>query len=411
MGIARRLREEFSIFSGNYLILIVSWVIMDFFNEIPTSFFELYVLELGGTAVTIGLINFSLKIAFASVSFPGGYIADKYGRKGILIFSTLAMSFNFMIFAIAPDWRFLLLAMVTGNLLRISNPALQAITADSLPSKKRGVGYSIQQITLDLTSTPAPLLAGLMFSYYGFVTGMRLAYVLVALTYIIGGVLRYRLKETLETTSKIELKELVKAFPLSYIESIKMLFRIPRSLRYYILTSNVFSFSFSLIYSFIIVYVTTDLGLSKIQWSILLTVQAVVAIILMIPIGKVIDRLGGKPAIMLTVVVEAITLALIVHGNFYMLLVVVPLFGLSGSAASVASQKLVADLTPRNLRGKMAGLTRFFTLIVGAVGSLLGGIIYQGYPHVLTFVLSIAITLVGIVVFWFLVEEPEVKEE
>ncbi|MCX6654557.1 MAG: MFS transporter, partial [Candidatus Bathyarchaeota archaeon] len=214
MDIKGRLKEEFSFIQGNYLLLIVTWLIMDITNEIPTSFFELYVIELGGTVFIIGLINFALKIAFATVSFPGGYIADKFGRKGILIFSTLAMGFNFLIFAFAPDWRYIMVAMVTGNLLRISNPALQAITADSIPPKRRGIGYSIQQLTIDLTSTPAPLIAALLFARYEFVNGMRIAYLFVSLSYFIAGILRYRLTETIENPERIKIKELLKAFPL-----------------------------------------------------------------------------------------------------------------------------------------------------------------------------------------------------
>jgi len=41
MNYLSRLKEEFSFFYGNYLLLIASWLIMDFADEIPFSFFEL----------------------------------------------------------------------------------------------------------------------------------------------------------------------------------------------------------------------------------------------------------------------------------------------------------------------------------------------------------------------------------
>ncbi len=410
MGILGKIREEFSILRGNYLLLIITWVIMDFFQEIPTSFFELYVLELGGTVVSIGLINFSLKIAFASVSFPGGYIADKFGRKGIIIFSTIAMSFNFLIFAFAPDWRFLLLAMVTGNLLRISNPALQALTADSLPPKKRGMGYSIQEIMINLTSTPAPLIAGLLFGMLGFVNGMRLAYVLVSLSYFAAGIIRYRLTETIENAEKIKLKELLMAFPRSYIESIKMLYNVPRSLRNLIVGNNIFNFAFSLIGSYIIIYSTSELGLTKIEWSILLTVEAVLTVFLMMPLGKLTDTYGGRKAIIFYTFASAILLTIIVFGNFYILIFAVPFLGLAGSSNYAAFQKLTADMTLKSIRGKTIGLMRFTSLIVGAVGALLGGFIYQSIPHAYAFFISIAILIVGVAFFIVFVKEPETLE-
>jgi hypothetical protein len=35
MNVGARLREEFSFVRGNYLILVVSWILMDFANEMP----------------------------------------------------------------------------------------------------------------------------------------------------------------------------------------------------------------------------------------------------------------------------------------------------------------------------------------------------------------------------------------
>jgi len=119
------------------------------------------------------------------VAFPGGYIADRYGRKTIIVFATFANALCHLSYALAPDWRYILLALVIGNLTRISNPALQAITADSIPPKKRGLGFSIQQITMELTSTPAPLIATMIFDYFGFVPGMRVAYAFSAVVYFI----------------------------------------------------------------------------------------------------------------------------------------------------------------------------------------------------------------------------------
>jgi len=43
-----RIRDEFSFFTGNYLILIISWILMDFAQELPGTYFSDYVLQLGG---------------------------------------------------------------------------------------------------------------------------------------------------------------------------------------------------------------------------------------------------------------------------------------------------------------------------------------------------------------------------
>jgi len=79
-GVLSRLREEFSFIGGNVFVLLVSWILMNFVGHMPETYYSLYVLELGGTPVSVGVVSFSYMIALASVQFLWGYLADSYGR-------------------------------------------------------------------------------------------------------------------------------------------------------------------------------------------------------------------------------------------------------------------------------------------------------------------------------------------
>ncbi|MEM2148023.1 MAG: hypothetical protein QXJ94_05415, partial [Candidatus Bathyarchaeia archaeon] len=59
MNITKKLKTEFSFFRGNYLILIISWVLMDFAGELPGTYYSDYVIQLGGSATILGLISFA----------------------------------------------------------------------------------------------------------------------------------------------------------------------------------------------------------------------------------------------------------------------------------------------------------------------------------------------------------------
>ena len=78
------MKKEFSFFRGNYLILIVSWIVMDFAGELPGTYYPDYVIELGGSPTALGLITFDSMMALASVQFAGGYLADKFGRRWLI---------------------------------------------------------------------------------------------------------------------------------------------------------------------------------------------------------------------------------------------------------------------------------------------------------------------------------------
>jgi len=96
------LRREFSFITGNYRVLIVSWILIDLAMEMPTPNFQYYVQALGGTGVTLGIIGFASFLAMAVVAFPGGYLADKYGRRWLITTMTFGMALSTLLFALAP---------------------------------------------------------------------------------------------------------------------------------------------------------------------------------------------------------------------------------------------------------------------------------------------------------------------
>ncbi|MDQ1279261.1 MAG: hypothetical protein QG670_521 [Thermoproteota archaeon] len=49
--------NEKSLVTGNYRILIISWIIMDLVMEMPSPNFQYYVQALGGTGIELGLLD------------------------------------------------------------------------------------------------------------------------------------------------------------------------------------------------------------------------------------------------------------------------------------------------------------------------------------------------------------------
>jgi hypothetical protein len=70
MQFIENLKEQFSFVRGNYLILIISWILMDFAGELPGTYYSDYVIQLGGSATILGLITLVSMLCLASVQFP-----------------------------------------------------------------------------------------------------------------------------------------------------------------------------------------------------------------------------------------------------------------------------------------------------------------------------------------------------
>ena len=198
----QRIRDEFSFIQGNFLVMVISWLVLDFFIELPGTYYPLYVEALGGTATTIGLIGSVSLLASAIVQIPGGFLADKYGRKWLIVSMTFMAALARIFYVYAPSWEWIMVGAIIAGFCGIYQPALQAIVADSVPKEKRGMGFSIINLIASVSTTPAPLFAGYLFTIYGLVPSMRLIYKLVIGGLMIAALLRTKLTETVENPEK-----------------------------------------------------------------------------------------------------------------------------------------------------------------------------------------------------------------
>jgi len=71
----------------------------------------------------------------------------------------------------------------------------------------------------------------------------------------------------------------------------------------------------------------------------------------------------------------------------------------------------MADLVPKEQRGKVTGFSQFFNYIAMALGVLLGGILYATISHQLPFFLMLVFMIPQFMVTWFLVHEPKQREQ
>jgi len=402
-------RSEFSFIRGNFLVLILSWIVIDIASEMPATYYGLYVKALGGSASIIGLIGSVSMVARALVQVPGGYLADKYGRRWLISTMTFGIALGYAFYVFAPSWHWILVGAVVQSLCSIYGPALQAIIADSLPSDKRGMGFSIITLIDGVSTTPSPLIAGWLFQAYGLVPSVRMGYTFVVIAFIIAGIIRLRLKETLEDPPTMDIRDLAGSIPASIRESISVWGKVPRSAFALFTTDVLLMGSLSLFMPIMILYVVDDLGIPEVSWAIIMTSLFISMIVLSIPCGKIIDKYGKKRPLIVAYLIWIATIPLFVYGDFYRLILAMILVGLMQVILMSASAALQADLVPSEHRGKVSGSGNFFRLIAAAVGNLLGGYIYDNVSHTLPWWLQIVFVIPCILIIFFFVKEPKVE--
>ena len=110
--------------------------------DIIWPFLSLYVLELGGSYETIGLIMSGASFGSMLLYPLGGYIADYQGRIKLIGYMTFVYAIAFLITGFGESWQWLALGLFLQNLTTLYWPAIQALMADSIPPNERGVSYA-----------------------------------------------------------------------------------------------------------------------------------------------------------------------------------------------------------------------------------------------------------------------------
>jgi len=410
-SVLTRIKNEFSFMRGNLLTLIVSWLFVYFTFSLVFSFESPYFRELGAPPLVIGLMGSVGAAVLGLVRIPGGYITDKYGRKQIIVTMTFAIAISYLFYIFAPDWRFVLIGMIISNLSLIYQPALDAILADSIPPEKRGMGYAATNVVPNIPTIIAPATAGFLVETHGLVPGMRIVYTIVFFCLMAAAVIRLLfLRETLQNPQKIKLGEMKAAFRNSIGAIAEALKYMPASLKFLTIAFLVSAFEEPMFRMFTSLYVFDVIRVSKIEWGLVNTASVATTLILGFPLGKLIDRFGRRKSIILAYLLFVPSSVFFIFcGTFSQLLIIYLMFAIGGSILYPAYSALLADMIPKEKRGRIMGTIVTLNILATVPASALGGFLYgvsPAYPFVFAIILGTTVCLIIL----FTVKEPKIRE-
>jgi len=166
--------------------------------------------------------------------------------------------------------------------------------SDSLPPERRGMGFSIINLIMSVATTPAPAVAILLVVQCGFMLGMRIAYTIVTLGFIVAALLRLMLKESIENAQRIKPSEFLSSYPKALKEGIAVWKAMPRSMFFLFLSSLLLRFSFALAQLYFMLYALYVLQIGDEAWGLTLSILFLTMIIASYPCGKLLDKIGRK---------------------------------------------------------------------------------------------------------------------
>jgi MFS family permease len=387
----------------------------------------MYVLSLGGSYETIGLVM-AAGSAASLILYPlGGYIADYQGRIKLIGYMTFAYGASFLIPAFTGSWQWLGVGIFVQSLVTFYFPAISALIMDSLPPEKRGIGFAASQAIPSAFGLVAPIIGGWLIETYGIGPAIRGLYFVGF--FIATGVAFIRLRflrETVEKPNRLEisLRQMPSLIAEAYRSVFGVLGEVPR--RLYVLALLVSSTVFfaSLTSSFWIVRSMEVIGLSYQQWGSVMLASGIVSVILGIPAGGLVDRFSKKRIAGTCLLLGAVQSYLFLQCQDFTQVVILASFTtLTNAFMNPAFQSLFADMTPRAKRGRvmasiggggvwlMRGAWGSGVLGIGlqTLGTLLSGYLYRLDTTLPWTILCGSLVVIGLL-FLFVVEEPKEAE-
>jgi len=347
-------------------------------ERLAERFLPMYLLALGGGAISIGLLNGLDNFLSAVYAYPGGYLSDRIGyKRALIVFNIIAMT-GFLIVILIPAWQ----AVLAGAVLflswsAISLPATMSLIAKVLPMNKRTMGVSMHSLMRRIPMGLGPVLGGLCISLWGVKNGVRTAFAVAFLLAFIAIMLQQKLIEDdhLETSNE-------KRDDKPEKNPFKLLQLMSPSLKRLLVSDILIRFCEQIPYAFVVVWCMNVIAepVSAFQFGILTSIEMATAMLVYIPVAYLADKSAKKPFVVITFIFFTFFPFVIVFCHSFKLLVLAFILRGLKEFGEPTRKALIVDLAPENRKAGMFGLYYLIRDVCVSVAAFGGAFLWQISP-------------------------------
>ena len=365
-------------------------------ERMAERFLPIYLMALGGGALSIGVLNGLDNLLSALYAFPGGYLSDRIGTKrALLVFNLIAMC-GFVVVIAIPVWQAVLVgAVLFLSWSAISLPATMSLVARVLPMNKRTMGVTMHSLVRRIPMALGPILGGVCIALWGERDGVRMAFVAALSMAAIAAVLQQKLIEEDPAPSDENKGDVVpEKNPL------KLFALMSPSLKRLLAADILVRFCEQIPYAFVVVWSMKVIAqpVTAVQFGVLTSVEMMTAMLIYIPVAYLADRSTKKPFVVITFVFFTFfPLVLVFCRSFEWLILAFILRGLK-EFGEPTRKALIMDLAPENCKAGMFGLYYLLRDVVVSMAAVGGAFLWQIGPNV-NFLVAFGCGVLGTVGF------------
>jgi len=347
-------------------------------ERMAERFLPIYLIALGGGAISIGLLNGLDNLLSALYAFPGGYLSDRMGiKKALLVFNIIAMS-GFLIVILIPLWQAVLLgAFFFLSWSAISLPATMSLIARVLPMNKRTMGVSMHSLVRRIPMGLGPILGGVCIGLWGERNGVRFAFVCAFVLAVVATILQQVLIE--EDPPKRAVESSSKALEKN---PLKLLREMNPSLKRLLVSDILVRFCEQIPYAFVVVWCmkTITEPVSALSFGALTGIEMATAMLVYIPVAYLADKTTKKPFVVITFGFFTIFPGVLFFCQSFKWLVLAFILRGLKEFGEPTRKALIMDLAPEDRKAAMFGLYYLFRDTVVSIAAFGGAFLWQIGP-------------------------------
>jgi len=166
-GSAERPRLAWSALDPNFRVYLIVVFIFTLGNS-SDAFLLLRAENLGVRDAMLPLLWIVLNLVKTLTNIPGGGLADKWGRRKVIIVGWTVYALVYAGFAVAgKDWHAWALFATYGLYFGMTEGAERALVADMAPEETRGTAYGFFNLAVGVAALPASVLFGYLWKALG----------------------------------------------------------------------------------------------------------------------------------------------------------------------------------------------------------------------------------------------------
>jgi MFS transporter, DHA1 family, multidrug resistance protein len=368
------------------------------YNLIRMPVLALFAQSLGAGPETIGLVVSVSTLTGVFLKLPSGALSDIYGRRLLLRLGVVAFGLPPFLYPFIHNVDALItLRFVHGLATAIFAPSALATVAD-LYRERRGAAMGAYTACTQAGALLGPVLGGWLVYAAGFPGTFVTAGVFGCV-----GVMLFALLHLNPPPPRVKEKGLKPV-----LDDMWQGFRIVAHNTRVLITSatdGAKMIANGALMAFLPIY-ALSIGLNAGEAGLLFGVQGVISFLSKPVMGRVSDRVGRKPLIMVGLLICAATFVLIPHAqSFLLLLFLAAGFGFGEAVVTSSISAFIADVSELKTLGAAMGMQGTISDIGHASGPLLAGLLIAHLSYQNAFAIIAAIQLLAAALFWTLVKK------